>query len=51
MVRHGDRHTWEVDDTDFLVQAEAVHQGWHPALAGIEDASPRPGPAGKGDAR
>ena len=51
MVRHGDRHTWEADDAEFLVGAEAVHRGWHPALAGIEDA-PRPhGPdAGRDDA-
>ena len=51
MVRHGDRHTWEADDAEFLVGAEAVHRGWRPALAGIEDA-PRPdGPdAGRGDA-
>ena len=51
MIRHGDRHTWEVDDTEFLVGAETVHRGWHPALAGIEDA-PRPdGPsAGRDDA-
>ena len=51
MVRHGDRHTWEADDAEFLVGAEAVHRGWRPALAGIEDA-PRPdGPdAGRDDA-
>ena len=51
MIRHGDRHTWEADDTEFLVGAEAVHRGWRPALAGIEDA-PRPdGPdAGRSDA-
>ena len=51
MVRHGDRHTWEADAADFLVQAEAVHPGWHPALAGIENAPPRPGPAGEGGAQ
>ena len=51
MIRHGDRHTWEADDTEFLVGAEAVHSGWRPALAGIENA-PRPdGPdAGRDDA-
>ena len=51
MIRHGDRHTWEADDTEFLVGAEAVHRGWRPALAGIENA-PRPdGPdAGRNDA-
>ena len=41
LVRHGDRHTWEADDAELLVAAEAVHRGWRPALAGIEDA-PRP---------
>ena len=49
LVRHGDRHTWEADDAELLVAAEAVHRGWHPALAGIEDA-PRPdGPGGRRD--
>ena len=51
MVRHGDRHTWEADDAEFLAGAEAVHAGWRPALAGIEDAPPRDGrDAGWGDA-
>ena len=51
MVRHGDRHTWEADDAEFLVQAESVHRGWRPALAGIEDAPPRTGlDAGRDDA-
>ena len=51
MVRHGDRPTWEADDAEFLVGAEAVHRGWRPALAGIEDA-PRPDglDAGRDDA-
>ncbi len=51
MIRHGDRHTWEADDTEFLVGAEAVHRGWRPALAGIENA-PRPDglDAGRDDA-
>ena len=26
MVRHGDRHTWEADDAEFLVEAESVHR-------------------------
>ena len=43
MVRHGDRHTWEADDAEFLAGAEAVHAGWRPALAGIGDAPPRDG--------
>ena len=51
MVRHGDGHTWEADDAEFLAGAEAVHAGWRPALAGIEDAPPRDGrDAGWGDA-
>ena len=49
MVRHGVRHTWEADDAELLVAAEAVHRGWRPALAGIEDA-PRPdGPDARRD--
>ena len=49
MVRHGEGHTWEADDAEFLVQAEAVHRGWRPALAGIGDA-PRPhGPEARRD--
>ena len=42
LVRHGDRHTWEVGDSNFLFQAEAVQPGLCPALAGIEDSLPRP---------
>ena len=49
MIRHGDRHTWEADDAEFLVQAQAVHCGWRPSLAGIGDA-PRPhGPDARRD--
>ena len=48
LVRHGDRHTWEADDADFLSQAEAVHPGLRPALAGIEDTLPHPGLFGEG---
>ena len=43
LVRHGDRHTWERGDARFLDGAEAVHDGWKPALAGIGDVPP-PGP-------
>ena len=50
LVRHGEQHTWETDDADFLAQAEAVYPGWHPALAGIEDAPP-PGPDDGGPER
>ena len=48
LVRHGEQHTWIKDEADFLVQAETVQQGWCPALAGIEDTPPGPGPAGAG---
>ena len=50
LVRHGDRHTWEADDAEFLVQAEAVRPGWHPALAGIEETHGRSRRAGAGTA-
>ena len=42
LVRHGGRHTWEADEGAFLAGAEAVHAGWCPGLAGIEDAPPPP---------
>ena len=35
LVRHGDRHTWEVDDEHFLADAETVQPGLQPHLAGI----------------
>ena len=41
LVRHGDRHTWAADEATFLRQAEAVRAGWHPALAGIDEAHGR----------
>ncbi len=50
-VRHGEQHTWEMDDDDFLAQAEAVYPGWHPALAGIDGAPPPPGPDDGGPER
>ena len=42
LVRHDRRHTWEVDDDWFLVQADEVRAGWCPALAGIDGAPPPP---------
>ena len=48
LVRHGGCHTWEADDANFLIQAEAVHPGLRPALAGIEDAALHLGPLGEG---
>ena len=51
LVRHGDRHTWEAGDAEFLAQAEAVRPGWHPALAGLEGLPPPcPGAVGAGRA-
>ena len=41
LVRHGRRHTWEVDDDWFLAQTAEVRAGWCPALAGIDDAPTR----------
>ena len=35
LVRHGQRHTWDKSDTEFLAIAEALHPGWRPELAGI----------------
>ncbi len=37
LVRHGQRHTWEMSDDYFLGQAHRVIPGWNPALAGIDD--------------
>ena len=37
LVRHGQRHTWEMSDDYFLGRADRVIPGWNPALAGIED--------------
>ncbi len=37
LVRHGQRHTWEMSDDYFLAQADHVSAGWSPALAGIDD--------------
>ncbi len=43
LVRHGQRHTWDMSDDFFLAQAYRVIPGWNPALAGIEDlALPHP---------
>ena len=36
-VRHGHDHTWRFDEDRYRRQAEIVHPGWKPALAGIED--------------
>ena len=42
LVRHGEGHTWEHPDDEFLRAAAAVHRGWQPALAGLDDMPPPP---------
>ena len=37
MVRHGDRHTYDVSDYQFLVEAGRICRGWKPEMAGIEE--------------
>ena len=37
LVRHGDRHTWELDDGHFLARAERIIPGWAAAAAGIAE--------------
>ena len=52
LVRHGEGHTWQADDAEFLAGAEAVEPGWRPALAGLEGAAPPfPDPAAAARAR
>ena len=46
LVRHTGEHTWDVEEADFSAGADAVHRGWHPALAGFEDGPAPPGVAG-----
>ena len=41
LVRHGGGHAWEVDEARLLADADDVHRGWRPHLAGLADA---PGP-------
>ena len=43
LVRHGDRHTWEVDEARFLADAETVQPGLQPQLAGIDASVGYPG--------
>ena len=40
LVRHGDSHTWQRGDADFLGGAESVHPGWQPGLAGLGNLPP-----------
>ena len=35
-VRHGDRHTWSIDDSHFLNRASEVRDGCHMAFAGVD---------------
>lgn len=39
VVRHNKGHTWQAEDERFLANAETVHNGWLPSLAGLEDGS------------
>ena len=43
LVRHGQRHAWDVSDGWFLARADSVVPGWNPALADLGDLDlPRP---------
>ncbi|MDE0441465.1 MAG: glycosyltransferase [Gammaproteobacteria bacterium] len=42
VVRHKEGHTWDAEDQRFLANAEAVHDGWQPSLAGLADVSKPP---------
>ena len=42
LVRHGQGHAWRARERRFLADADAVHRGWRPDLAGIGDV-PWPG--------
>lgn len=37
IVRHGEQHTWEVDDEELKSRAHAVLRGWRPDAADIEN--------------
>ncbi|MDE0658214.1 MAG: glycosyltransferase [Gammaproteobacteria bacterium] len=39
VVRHNKGHTWDAEDHRFLANAETVHDGWQPSLAGFKDGS------------
>ena len=47
LVRHSEGHTWRREDAEFLDNAESVHPGWQPALAGLGNL-PSPGAAAGG---
>ena len=38
LVRHGQRHSWDVGDEYFVARAEQIHDGFRPAVAGIDAA-------------
>ena len=42
VVRHGESHTWELDDSRFFSHAHAVIRGWRPAAADIDNAPDLP---------
>lgn len=37
VVRHGNRHTYNVSDPQFLVESDGIWRGWRPEIAGIEE--------------
>ena len=37
LVRHGDRHTWELDDGHFLARADRIIPGWAAAAADVAE--------------
>ncbi len=43
LVRHGEGHTWENDDSYFLRHAEGVRPGWAPEFAGFAPDARLPG--------
>ena len=42
LVRHGCGHAWDIDEARLLADADEVHRGWRPDLAGIDDAPEPP---------
>ena len=40
LVRHGRRHSWNAADEDFIAGADAVHSGFRPSVAGLDEVRP-----------
>ena len=36
LVRHGERHSWKIDDEEIIAGATTVHRGFRPSLAGMD---------------